>query len=75
MKIHELGNTEEMADALMQLLEEETGQKIFTLRITGERDTSLEALIVFEDKSILMGLITVQDHKGKWACRVRGNFI
>lgn len=75
MKIYELGDKEEIADALTRMLETDAGKKIFTMRIIGENEASLESIIIFEDKSVLMGKISVQTIKGKLAARMQGNWI
>jgi hypothetical protein len=75
MKIYELGDKEEIAEALTRMIETDTDKKIFTMRIIGENEASLESIIIFEDKSVLMGKISVQQVKGKLAARMQGNFI
>jgi hypothetical protein len=75
MKIYEANNQADLADELIKTLELDAKQKIFTLRIIGESDEKLETIIVFEDKSVLMGKIKVQEVNGKMAFRVQGNFI
>ena len=75
MKIYEVNNQADLADELIQTIEKDSKQKIFTLRIIGESDDKLETIIVFEDKSVLMGKIKVQEIEGKMAFRVQGNFI
>lgn len=75
MKIYEVNNQADLADELIQTIEKDSKQKIFTLRIIGESDDRLETIIVFEDKSVLMGKIKVQEIEGKMAFRVQGNFI
>lgn len=75
MKIYELGDKEEIAEALTRMIETDTKKKIFTMRIIGENEASLESIIIFEDKSVLMGKISVQQVKGKLAARMQGNFI
>jgi hypothetical protein len=75
MKIYEANNQADLADELIKTLEMDAKQKIFTLRIIGESDERLETIIVFEDKSVLMGKIKVQEIEGKMAFRVQGNFI
>jgi len=75
MKIYEANNQADLADELIKTLEKDAKQKIFTLRIIGESDEKLETIIVFEDKSVLMGKIKVQEINGKMAFRVQGNFI
>jgi hypothetical protein len=75
MNIYELGDKEEIADALIQMMEQQTQKKVFTLRVIGENDATLETVVVFDDKSVLMGKIFVQSVKGKLACRIQGNFI
>ena len=75
MKIYELEDKEEIADALIQLMEEQTKKQVFTMRIVGEQKDCLEAFVCFKDKSVLMGKISVQSVNGKLACRIQGNFI
>jgi hypothetical protein len=75
MKIYEANNQADLADELIKTLEMDAKQKIFTLRIIGESDEKLETIIVFEDKSVLMGKIKVQEINGKMAFRVQGNFV
>ena len=78
MRIFEMeGNQEEIADALLKTIEKDSGKEVFTLRIIGEMETeeALETVIVFQDKSVLMGKISVQDYQGKLAFRVQGNWI
>lgn len=75
MKIYEANNQADLADELIKTLEKDAKQKIFTLRIIGESDDKLETIIIFEDKSVLMGKIKVQEINGKMAFRVQGNFI
>jgi hypothetical protein len=75
MKIYEANNQADLADELIKTLEKDAKQKIFTVRIIGESDDKLETIIVFEDKSVLMGKIKVQEIEGKMAFRVQGNFI
>jgi hypothetical protein len=75
MKIYEANNQADLADELIKTLEMDAKQKIFTLRIIGESDERLETIIVFEDKSVLMGKIKVQEINGKMAFRIQGNFV
>jgi len=75
MKIYEVNNQADLADELIKTLEKDANQKIFTMRIIGESDDRLETIIVFEDKSVLMGKIKVQEINEKMAFRVQGNFI
>lgn len=69
----------EIADDIIKTLEEQTGQKIFTLRVLDhqqETETDLPILVVFEDKSILRGEIIIQKTgKKEMAARVRGSYI
>jgi hypothetical protein len=75
MKIYEVNNQADLADELIKTIEKDSKQKIFTLRIIGESDEKLETIIVFEDKTVLMGRIMVQEINGKMAFRVQGNFV
>jgi len=75
MKIYKVNDTADLADELIKTIEKDSKQKIFTLRIIGESDEKLETIIVFEDKSVLMGKIKVEEIEGNMAFRVQGNFI
>jgi hypothetical protein len=81
-----LKNDEEIAEIMIQELEQQTGKEVFTLRIVGEQSNALEAIVVFTDKSVLMGKITVgsaadvfnetdEAVKGKLSTRIQGNYI
>jgi len=75
MRIYKVNNQADLADELIQTIEKDSKQKIFTLRIIGESDENLETIIVFEDRSVLMGKIKVEEIEGNMAFRVQGNFI
>jgi hypothetical protein len=75
MKIYQAENEEDFMDSIIAMLEQDTGKDIFTIRILGETETGLETLIVFNDKSVLMGMIHVGTVKGQLAIRMQGNFI
>jgi hypothetical protein len=75
VKLFELEDEEEIADGLMRMMEQQTGQKIFTLRILGEKKNTLDSIIIFEDRTVLMGKITVEKRGGKLAARIQGNYI
>ena len=75
MKIFNQGNKEEIVESIERMLESETGQKIFTLRVLDDVEEGLETLVVLEDKSVLMGLISVQEVQGKLAFRMQLNYI
>jgi hypothetical protein len=75
LKIHHIENEENVIEALIETLEKEAGDKVFTLRITGESNDWVEILVVFENKEILFGKFTVQTLGEKLACRIQGNYI
>jgi len=75
MNIYQAENEEDFMDSLLQMMEQETGKKIFTMRVLEHKVQGLETLIVFEDKEIMMGMIKVGSIKGKLAIRMQGNFI
>jgi hypothetical protein len=72
---YEVNDNEEIANLLIEKLEEQTTQKVFTLRIIGEEEDALDAVVVFENKTILMGKITVGEQDGKLSVRIQGNFV
>jgi hypothetical protein len=75
LKIYHQEQNEEIAESIISMLEKDTAKKVFTLKIIGEDEKGLEAVIVFEDKSIMMAFITVQEIAGKLACRLQANWI
>ena len=75
MEIYEAHSEKEIIETLTKSLEEKTRSKIFTIRILGDLEDAIEAVVVFENKKILMGRIFVTTYKGKIACRIQGNFI
>lgn len=66
---------EEITDALLNSIEEQTGKKIFTMRVINETEEGLDVIVVFTDKNILNGCISVQVIDGNLACRIRGNYL
>lgn len=77
MKIYEASQEDDFIHSLITTLETEVGEKVFTMRIldTNDSEEGFDAVIVFEDKNILMGHFTVQSIKGKTAIRIRANFL
>ena len=76
-------NTEEMEQSIIKeitdKIEKDSGKTIFTLVVLDDEGTKekdmIEARIVFEDKSVLSAIITVQSVDGKLGVRVRGNYL
>lgn len=75
MKIYEAEDEEDFMDTLLQTLEQDTGKKIFTMKVIEHTEKGLETLIVFEDKNIMWGIIKVQEIMGKMAIRIQGNYV
>ena len=75
MKTYEAEEDEKLIDSIIKTLEQDTGKKIFTLRVLDHTTEALEVLIVFDDKEILTGKIKVTTIEGKLAIRMQGNFI
>lgn len=75
MRLYQAENEEDFMDSLFQMIEQDAGKKIFTMRVLEHTNEGLETLVVFEDKNILMGIIKVGSIKGKMAIRMQGNFI
>ena len=80
MNIFDAENEEDFVDSLIQIIEQDTGKKIFTIKVLDIEDTDdglcgLETLIVFEDKEILKGRITITSVHEKLAIRMQGNFM
>jgi hypothetical protein len=75
IRIHELGEDEDIIEGLTKLVEADTGKEVFTMRVLGEKTITLEIVVVFKDKSILFGEISTGYIKGRLACRLKGNWI
>ena len=75
MNIYEAENEEELVDCLIKMIEQDTGKKIYTMKILDHNDEGLDTLIVFEDKNIMQGKIKVGTIQDKMAIRMQGNFI
>lgn len=68
---------EEIVNTLAQQLERESGKKIFTIAPLDNRDNpnELEVIAVFEDRQILMAVLTVEVNGDDIQMRMRGNYI
>lgn len=75
MNIYQAKDDEDFMDSLIQMMEQDTGKKIFTMRVLEHTVEGLDTLVVFEDKNVMMGHIKVGSIKGKLAIRMQGNFI
>lgn len=75
MNLYEMEDQEDIAEAIIRSLEQDADKKVFTIRFLNNLDDGLETLIVFEDRTVLLGMVTVKEIKGKLACRIRGNYI
>jgi hypothetical protein len=75
MKIYEAHSEKEILNIMTKSLEEQTKSKIFTMSILAELEDAIEAVVVFENKKILMGRIFLTTYRGRIACRIQGNFI
>jgi len=75
MKIYQAKDDADLIDQLIEMVEANSGKKIFTMRVLDHTADGLESLIVFEDQSILMGLIKVEGIGGKLALRIQANYV
>jgi Holliday junction resolvasome RuvABC DNA-binding subunit len=75
MKIYQAKDDADLVDQLIEMVEANSGKKIFTMRVLDHTADGLESLIVFEDQSILMGLIKVEGIGGKLALRIQANYV
>lgn len=75
MRLYEAKEDEEIIETIINMIEQDTGKKIFTLRVLDSTPETLEVLIVFDDKEALTGKIKVMDEEGNMAIRIQGNFI
>lgn len=69
---------DDLAKTIIRSLEEETGNKIFTIFFTRKQpdEKKLAAYVVFKNKDILEMEITVENIEGKLtAARMRGNYL
>jgi hypothetical protein len=74
------GNETDIIEAITTQIEKESGKTIFTLVVLDDEEKAtqkdeIKALIVFEDKSVLSSVITVQLLDEKIGVRVRGNYL
>jgi hypothetical protein len=67
----------DIAETITEVLEHEAGKEIFTLRILDKNvdDQSIQMVIVFKDKSVLMANVTVPIVGNRLAVQLQGNFI
>lgn len=75
MKFYQATDDDEFVDSMLKMLEQDTGKKVFTMRVLEHSVEGLETLVIFEDKTIMMGIIKVGTVRGKIAIRMQGNFI
>lgn len=75
MKFYEATDEDDFMISLIQTIEKETDKKIFTIKVLDDCLDGFEALIVFEDKTILKGKISVGTYQGINAIRMQGNFM
>lgn len=66
---------DEIFDTVTTTVENETGKKIFTMRLLKDDDTQLELIVIFEDRSVLNALLTIGREDGLLVCRFQGNWI
>ena len=75
MNVYEAKDGEDFVDELIKMIEQDTGKKIFTMKILDHTKEGLETLVVYDDKSVMLGKIFIGSIKGKMAIRLQGNFI
>lgn len=75
MNVYHAENEEDVAEAITRTLEKETGKRIFTMRIINDTEEGLETLVVFQDKSMIHGMVTVMEIHGQLACRIKADYI
>lgn len=77
MKIYEASERDDVVESIINTLEKETGSKVFTMRVLEDKgfEEGFEMIVVLENKSVLMGLITVEKVNGKLASRIRMNYL
>jgi hypothetical protein len=75
-------NTDDIGQFIIDSLESETKKKVFTMRvIDGDPDVlrinnlKINALVVFDDKSILEAEISIITVNNKMAARIKGNYM
>jgi hypothetical protein len=65
---------EEIAAAISEIIEKETGQQVFHIRMLEEIKEGLRVHIILEN-AVLEGLVTVHEIEGKIACRIQANYL
>ena len=76
MNKYNLKEYDEIFDMITNTIENETGKKIFTMRLLKDDDeTRLETIVIFEDRSVLNALLTIGRENDLLCCRFQGNWI
>ncbi len=75
MKVYQAEDEKDFVDSLIKMLEQDTKKEIFTIRILEHKIQGLETIIVFKDKTVMLGMIKVGTVKGKIAIRMQGNYV
>jgi hypothetical protein len=77
LKEYYMAEDEDIGEALTELIEKETQRKIFTMRTFDHKYTpnALEAIVIFEDKAVMLGTIAITRINGKLAARCKLSLI
>jgi hypothetical protein len=75
MRFIEVENEEDFVPTLVKLVEEQTGHKIFTLRVLDKNEEGIEIIAALENKAMMIGKITIQPINGKIGARLQANFL
>jgi hypothetical protein len=68
--------TDDIVQDLINMMEESTGKTIFTVKVLNDTDDGgFETLVVFNDKTVMHGIISIEDVNGRMATRIRANYI
>jgi hypothetical protein len=68
---------EEIGAAITQVVENQTDKKIFTMRTFDHEHlkNGLEVIVIFEDKTVMMGSITIYKKQEQIVARCKLNYV
>jgi hypothetical protein len=78
MKVFQTNNALDIVAEIIEMMENDTRKKVFTIRVLGEtdgNDNAIDIIIVFKDECIFMGKLIAEKFQGKKGIRIQGDFI
>lgn len=78
MNMYRPSEKQDIVEGILEMMEKDTGKKVFTIRVLGDTDGNehaIDVIVVFKDQCIMMGHLIAEKIQGKLAIRVQGDFI